>query len=369
MTLRRSLGALAASALAVAVLTGGDMTVTDLLSVRTYAEEAYTQYQSGNSPGASAVALPPMALLGVLVLLGARALLKADPARVLSPSAGRGDWRLGPWRVPVGLGVMATFGNLVALPLYGLVWHAGRVGGGPGREPQWSLGGLAGTLVNAARELYLPGFARPLRSPLLASLILAGAGAFAAVALAWSLAWLARRPGIWRWVAALTAAVTLAVPGPVAGMALVVAYFAWPSVYGSPALLILAYVLRTLPYALVVLWPAVRSIPPAYLESASLEGYGTWGQARRVAIPLTSGAIAAAWGVSFALGMGELPAANLASPPGTMPLAVLVWTLLHRGVESHLAGVALVTLSVLGLAGIVAARGLSRVYSTGGRVS
>ena len=64
VTLRRSLGPIAAAALAVLVLTAGDMTVTDLLSVRTYAEESYTQYQSGNSPGASAVALPPWSCSG-----------------------------------------------------------------------------------------------------------------------------------------------------------------------------------------------------------------------------------------------------------------------------------------------------------------
>ena len=367
VTFRRSLGALAAAALAVAVLTGGDMTVTDLLMVRTYAEEAYTRYQSGDSPGASAVALPPMILLGLVVLLGARALLRLDPARVLSASGRSRDWRLGRWRVPVGLGVVASAGNLLALPLYSLIWHAGRVGGAPGVGPRWSLGGLMGTLANAARELYSPGFARPIRSPLLSSLILAGVAALASVAVAWSLAWLARKPGPWRGVVALTVAVTLAVPGPVAGMALVVAYFDWPRVYGSPLLLILAYVLRTLPYALVVLWPAVRSLPAEYLEVAWLEGHGAWGQARRVAIPLTLGAVAAAWGVSFALAMGELPAANLVAPPGTMPLAVLVWTLLHRGVESHLAGVGLITLGVIGLAGSVAAWGLGWAFSGGGR--
>ena len=45
----------------MAVLTAGDMTVTDLLSVRTYAEEAYLQYTLGRGPGAAAlVALPPI---------------------------------------------------------------------------------------------------------------------------------------------------------------------------------------------------------------------------------------------------------------------------------------------------------------------
>ena len=87
VTLRRSLGAIAAAGLAVLVLTAGDMSVTDLLSVRTYAEESYTQYQSGNSPRAALVALPPMVAFGALILVGVRALLKVDPARVLSAAS------------------------------------------------------------------------------------------------------------------------------------------------------------------------------------------------------------------------------------------------------------------------------------------
>ncbi len=368
VTLRRSLGAVAASALAVAVLTGGDMTVTDLLQVRTYAEESYTQYQRGNAPAAAAVALPPLVVLGGLVLLGARGLLRADPARIVSARSGARDWRLGRWRVPVGLAVAATAGNLVALPLYSLIWRAGRVGGRAtqGLEPRWSAGGLWDSLRFAAGELYGPGFARPFRSPMLSSAILAALGATATVALAWALAWLARRPGGWRWVAAATVAVTLAVPGPVAGMALVIAYLNWPAVYDSPALVVLAYVLRTLPYALLVLWPAIRSLPPEYLEAAELEGYGAWGQVRRVALPLTRGAIAAGWGVAFALALGELPAANLVVPPGTVLLSVRVWELLHTGVESHLAGVGLVTLAAIAGGGAVAAWGLGRAYGTPG---
>ncbi len=356
VTLRRSLGAVAAASLAVAVLAGGDMTVTDLLQVRTYAEESYTQYQGGNRPGAAAVALPPLVVLGALILRGTRGLLRVDPARAASASARARDWRLGRWRVPVGLAVAATAGNLVALPLYSLIWRAGRVGGRAidGLAPRWSPGGLAGTLGRAAAELYGAGLARPLRSPMLASALLSALGATATVALAWSLAWLARTPGPWRWVVAATVALTLAVPGPVAGMALFVAYLPWPRIYDSPLLVVLAFVLRTLPYAVLILWPAVRTLPAAYFEAAAIDGYGPWGQARRVALPLTRGAIVAAWGVAFALSLGELPAANLVVPPGTTLLSVRVWELLHTGVESHLAGVGLVTLAVIASAGALA---------------
>ena len=148
-------------------------------------------------------------------------------------------------------------------------------------------------------ELVGPIVRKPLASPMGSSLILAAVGASLTVALAWSLAWRARRPGPWRWVAAATVAATLATPGPVAGMALVLAYVGWPAVYDSPALVVLAYGFRTLPYALLVLWPAVRGLAPEYLEAAGLDGYGPLGQVVRVALPLTRGAIVAAWGVAF----------------------------------------------------------------------
>jgi iron(III) transport system permease protein len=418
VTLRRGLGAVAAAALAVAVLTAGDMTVTDLLQVRTYAEEAYLQYNLGNGPGAAAsVALPPLAVLGLLVGLGARGLLMADPARLPTASARARVWRLGAWRVPLGLAVLAVVGNAVALPLYSLVWRAGRVGGvaASGKPPEWSLAGLLGTLRFAWDEA---------RSPLAQSAALSAAGASVTVVLAWALAWLSRRPGPWRWVTAGSAAVALATPGPVAGMALVFAYrnalalplwvvalpmlvflaaalvalgrrlgltnrataaaFAiafvagvaaperlgrlsldlanWvlPSVYDSSMMVVLADVLRTLPYALLVLWPAVRTVPPEFLDGAAVDGLGPWGQVGKVALPMTRSAVVAAWGVAFVLALGELPATNLVTPPGLLPLSVLIWGLLHTGVESHLAGVVLVMLAAVAAAGLFAAFALRR---------
>jgi iron(III) transport system permease protein len=363
VTLRRSLGAVAAAALAVLVLTSGDMSVTDLLSVRTYAEESYTQYQSGNSPGASLVALPPLVAFGALILVGVRALLKVDPARVLSASARSRDWQLGRWRVPIGLAVAATCGVAFALPVFSLVWHAGRVV--EHGQAHWAWAGLGRTLASTAGEMFAGAFSRPFRAPMVSSSLLSGTAACLTVALAWALSWLARGPGVWRWVVAATVALTLAVPGPVAGMALVIAYLPISWVYDTPIRVILAYMLRTLPYAVLVTWPAVRSLPVEYFEAATLEGYGPWGRARRVAIPLTLGAIGAAWGVSFALGLGELPAANISAPPGVMLVAVRIWELLHRGVESHLAGMGLVMLAVVALAGTLAAWGLGRVYGPG----
>ncbi|HKI17210.1 MAG TPA: iron ABC transporter permease, partial [Isosphaeraceae bacterium] len=118
VSLRRTVSTIAAAALAVAVLTAGDMTVTDLLQVRTYAEEAYVQYILGRGPGeAAVVALPPLLLLGLLILIVGRWLARYDPARLISSFARPRTWALGRWRIPCGLLLLALVGNGVALPL------------------------------------------------------------------------------------------------------------------------------------------------------------------------------------------------------------------------------------------------------------
>jgi iron(III) transport system permease protein len=324
------------------------MTVTDLLSVRTYAEEAYIQFGLGKGPSAAAaVALPPLLFLGAFVTLGARSLLRSDPARLASAASRAKLWRLGAWRTAVGVLAGAVVAALVGLPFVSLVWHAGRVGGraSAGRLPHWSFGGLIGSLEYAWADA---------SEPLIQSTLLGAAAATLSVALAWALAWASRGPGPWRWVTAGSVALALAAPGPVAGMALFLAYRPMLALYDSPAILILAGVLRTFPYALLVLWPAVRSIPVEFLDAAAVDGLGPAGIVTRVALPVTRGATVAAWGVAFVLSLGELPATNLVAPPGLMPLSVVIWLLLHNGIESRLAAIVLIMLAAVAAAGLFA---------------
>lgn len=359
VTLRRSVGAIAGAALAVAVLTAGDMTVTDLLSVRTYAEEAYLQFQIGQGPASAAsVALPPLVVLGVLLVLAGRRLLRSDPARLVSGSLHARPWRLGVWRIPMAIALVLVVGTLVGLPVYSLVWRAGRVGGDAALRlpPHWSASGLWRSLGEAAKAIAGPIGSQPLRSPLLSSLLWSTAAATLTVSFAWTLAWVSRRPGVWRWVAAISVALALAAPGPVAGMALVLAYRSVPLIYNSAAIVVLADVARVWPYAFLILWPALRSIPREYLDAAALDGCGPAGVVRRVAFPLTLGATLAAWGASFLLSMGELPASGLVAPPGVLTLPALIWSMLHVGVESRLAAIALLNLVLFALAvGLAAA--------------
>jgi iron(III) transport system permease protein len=360
VSLRRCLGAIAGAALAVAVLTAGDMTVTDLLQVRTYAEEAYVQYGLGRPPAeVGRVAIPPTVVLGALVAAGAILLGKAEPSRVASARSG---WVLPLGRARWGAGLVAA-GLLVlidGLPLYGLLWRAGRVGGMVFLEegPGWSLSGLGTTLRLAVDEV---------AGPLGTSAVWGAVAATAATAAAWGLAWACRssRWGVWPAVVVGSCALMLAAPGPVAGMALVLAYRDVPPVYDTAAIVVIGLILRTLPFALLILWPAVRAIPETFLETAEVDGLGRWGLIGRVGLPLTAGPAVAAWGVAFVLALGELPVTNLVYPPGLSPLSVVVWGLLHTGVESHLAGVGLVLLLVHGLAGLAAVAGVGWAMGSG----
>jgi iron(III) transport system permease protein len=357
VTLRRSVGAITAAAVALAVLTAGDMTVTDLLQVRTYAEEAYTQYTLGKGPAdAAVVSVPPLIVLGTAILLVGRALARMDPARLATAFAPARQWPLGRWRAPLGALLLLLVGTLLMLPLCGLIWRAGRVGGRAslGQPPTWSLAGLFGSIRFAAAESW---------EPIITSLLLAALAATLSSVLAWTLAWNSRRSLLWQFLYWVLLALTLATPGPVAGMALKLAYRWFPSVYDSPLIVIMAQSVRTLPYAMLILWPAIRTMPRELFETAALDGLGPCGQVWRVALPLSRTAVLAAWAVAFVLGFGELPATNLLQPPGLTTITFHIWTLLHVGVESRLAGVALVTLAVIAVIALVALCGLRSLRS------
>ena len=70
--------------------------------------------------------------------------------------------------------------------------------------------------------------------------------------LACVLAWASRTSFGWRCVALITLALTLATPGPVAGMALVLAYRNFPCMSDSPAVVAMAEALRNIPDAVLI---------------------------------------------------------------------------------------------------------------------
>ena len=358
ITLRRCLGGIAAAAVVVAVLTAGEMTVTDLIPLRTYAEETYIQAQQGLSVESVILraVLPQVVVVFALIIgLGAW-LIRLEPERLGLMTVGRMTWRLNAWAWPVGLAVWIGIGLLVGLPAYGLIWRAGRVGPGllSGAETPWSLSGFIGTMSAAWSDLTEPRLSSP-GSPLWDSLLWAFLGGAIATLLAWSLAWAGRRSLSWQVVLLVTVALGLAAPAPVVGLAMKVAYVRFRWLTETPALLVLTYAARSLPFVLLMLWPLVRGMPQAWVDDVVLRGGGPARQFWEAGVLPGWPALMVACLLATALALGELPAAYFVYAPGSEPISITVWGLLHVGVESRLAGIGLWLLLICGCMGAAAA--------------
>jgi iron(III) transport system permease protein len=123
----------------------------------------------------------------------------------------------------------------------------------------------------------------------------------------------------------------------------------------SPVPIIWAHVLRFLPYALALLWPAVRMVPQELLDSARLEGARPWQELLHVIWPLTWRAWLWTALVVTALSLGEVAAGIRVMIPGSDIFPKLLFDPMHYGVENDVAGLCLVLLAQITLATIVAA--------------
>lgn len=342
VALPRAGGAVAAAMLWLAVQTATEITITDLMQVRTFAEEVNVQFVAPEPDPlhpnplrrAVAVALVSALPFAALVALIARRLTRTPPA----PEVGYRPaltLRLGPWRRPASLAVLALTAALVLVPAFGLAWKAGVAGG------TWSAGNLAAQMHATLRAD---------AGLLLRASALAVATGAACAALASVACWLAREC---RWLGGLLLglmAVAWATPGPVVGLGLKGVMTAaldatgWPRwlamlLYDGPSSLPLfwAGVVRLTPYAAAIVWPVARLTPRSLVESARLDGAGTWGEMTAVAWPRCRRAALLAALAAGVLSLGELAAGKVVSTPGAEGYAEALFAQMHYGVGPDLA--------------------------------
>jgi ABC-type Fe3+ transport system permease subunit len=343
VTLRSAAPSVAVAALWVVVATAGEITVTDLYGVRTFAEEVHTGFALGEElplvwrralPGASFVAW-----LGVAAFLMAVAL--APPYRSPLPRAHR-LFRLGGWRAPAAVAVMALLLLVVVVPLGNLCYKAGavdtQVDGQWSRS--WSLLQL-GRVVLESAWLF--------REEFFWSLAIAAAAASAAVIVAAPLAWRARRGGAGAAAALAVTAVCLAIPGPLVGLAVVwlmnssdsnlVGWLYNRTVF-APAL---AVWVRGLPLAILVSWYALQSVSGDVLDAAAVDGAGPLSRFWRIVAPQRCAGFAAAWLAALAIAMSDISASFVTTPPGVTTVSNRVFGLMHAGNRSQVAGICLLS--------------------------
>lgn len=348
-----------AGALAVGVLGLGEFAAAQLQRVPVVSEAVHT---AAHAPWAALKVAAPLLGAATLALLGgAWATRRPLPGAGVQPSAPPRSWRA---RAAAGVGALALVLYGVWLPLGFLV---ARLGSRPG----------SGSSFDAARAALAEAWTFAQRDVAWTL----GVGACTATwvtALAVGVALGARRRPRLQLAALLPAVLCAATPAPLIGVAVL-----WVGSLGEPltwlrdsaAAVSLTWALRFAAWPLLGLILAVRRLPRSPLEAAALTPRTPLVRWARTHAHVLLPALALAWGLTFALAVGEFEATLLVSPPGQPYLAVTVVNEAHYGQGHILVGFVALQLAVLAapalLAGIgwLAWRGVRAAISENGTPS
>jgi iron(III) transport system permease protein len=300
--------------------------VPGLLRVRVYTTEVFTAFSAYyDAARATALAAPLLAVVLAIVVVGSRAadaLMMSSRRSTVAPRLPTALVRLAAHATLVGVAIVA-----LVLPLTILAWDA-------------AMGNRSSVDGSGAAAM--------------ASLLVASASALLVTALSAVLGHArvsVRRRG-W-WVDAACAWL-FAVPGTVVGVGLILVWNrpALDSIYGTPAILIVANLARFLPLGVLIVAAAGRQISPSIEEAAALAGASWFRRWRRIWLPQMRNALMAVGGLTFVFAFGELGTAVLVAPPGLVTLPVHVYTVVANAPPGELARLALVQ-AAAGLAGVV----------------
>ncbi|MEE3371844.1 MAG: hypothetical protein VX346_21105 [Planctomycetota bacterium] len=353
ITLPRTANAIALAACWIVVTTSGDMTVTDLLGVRTYAEEIYTGFALGSSLGEASLGLGPVAallacLLGLVLLVtfwvpspGNWVVLR--PARV---------FLLGRWRWVVGLPAWGVLCVVAGIPLANLCYKAGAIGPGSSADAarDWSVVQFLQVVIETPVKF---------SSDFVWTVAISGSATLICFLVALPLAWFGRRGG-WRSVPALlVAAVTMVIPGPLIGLWSIWCV-EWINLqplfwlYDKTILLpVLCLAVRCVPICLLLTWIHVQAVAQVLIDQAVLEGASRWRIFWHLLVWPSRAGFGVAALVTFAMGMGDLATTILVLPPGVTTVAFRVFDLVHYGVRYELAGLGLTSGLLFFFVGVV----------------
>jgi 2-aminoethylphosphonate transport system permease protein len=123
-----------------------------------------------------------------------------------------------------------------------------------------------------------------------------------------------------------------AVPSVSVGLGLLVAFSQRPLLLnGTTAIVILAHFVLISAFSFGNVSAGLARLPPEFEEVASSLGARPFYRLMRVTLPLIAPYLMAAFGLSFALSMGELGATVMVYPPGWVTLPVAIFGLTDRG--------------------------------------
>jgi iron(III) transport system permease protein len=196
------------------------------------------------------------------------------------------------------------------------------------------------------------------RRAILNSLLLATLAATLAVALGTMIGWIdLRTRAFGRRLIDYAALIPLGLPGIVMAVALIQFWLAMPiALYGTLAILLLAYTGRYVPLGVRAANSSLRQIDPSLEESARTLG-ASWGTTmREVTLPLIWPGLFAGWLLIFVPAIQELSASILLFSSKSITLAVAVYNLYETGYTEPVAALAMINVVIIAVAIWIASR-------------
>ncbi len=330
--------------------TACEIVITDLLQVRTFAEEVYTQaIAPGTETGiaaetavarAVAVSWPLPLILGVGFIL-TMFWLRREPMQSMRETANSSSLFANVLVVFLALGSMATpvvtllFRCCATSTSYSWLTGFNRVSLA-GQENAWLLADSVVTAIITGLSVSL----------------------LAGITVGTSMS---RR--YFRIAAFGTAALAAAIPGPIVGLGIrsVIDFLLvfeemrlgtnWLRgvLYDGPSLLPVAWVwaIRAWPLALAVWWPAIARLPGNFGEATRMDSGSLMAMLRHEALPMLWRPFITASGLVAAFALGEVSGSRLVATPGGQSFAHDVFARMHFGITPELAAMCLVLMMIV----------------------
>jgi iron(III) transport system permease protein len=288
---------------------------------------------------AAAFSIPLLLATALLLLVQKWLLGRRGYAAVGGKGGQRRTIPLGPWRWPALLACLSVMACAIFLP-YGILAKAAvsRAWAQPLTWDNLTLANFSFTFLEYSAT----------QAAIANTLQLGVATACAGAALVAVLAYVAsRRLVVGHQMVAFLALTPVVIPGVVLAVALFIAYTRPPFLlYGTLAILFVAYLTKELPVGYAQSDATFRAIPAELEEAGRILGAGRLRVLRDVTAPLARGGIIAAWCFIFIGVIRELSASIILFTPQTRVMSVVIFDLKEEGQFGAIAVLGLVMLAL-----------------------
>jgi iron(III) transport system permease protein len=286
---------------------------------------------------AAAVSMPLLLATALLLFVQKRLLGRRGYAAVGGKGGQRRPIPLGAWRYPALLGALIVMACAIFLP-YGVLAKAAfaRAWAQPLTWSNVTLGNVTFTFLEYGAT----------QAAVLNTLELGVATATIGAVLVALLSYVtSRRLIVGHQLVAFLALAPIVIPGVVLAVALFIAYTRPPFVlYGTLAILFVAYLTKEMPVGYAQSEATFRTIPPELEDAGRILGAGRLRILRDVTAPLARSGIIAAWCFIFIGVIRELSASIILFTPTTKVMSVVIFDLKEEG---HFGAIAVLGIAML----------------------